>query len=937
MRMDDSAGERDRLEIGRFFNATQQRMDTWSHLRYLTEALTDPGAVPGVTRRLREQIGRDLALLAPIESYWAFPGVQVFKRIGSLLERGDDAGLQRLVLRTVRTLVGGTYRRRPVSLLGGDDTEPETVAKRPSDLPSEEEAKIERPYFEVLIVDPVSEGEEERLRDGLRGMRRAEDRFVYDVVVVPSLEDAVLAVLVNPTIQTCVIHHGFRRESEKEPGLVRRCLERIDRIVEEAAGAAGSDEDENPSVRLARIIDELRPEIDCFLVTDLSVEAVAGHTPRNVRRVFYHTEDWLELHLNILRAVNDRYKTPFFTALRDYSVQPTGVFHALPISRGKSITRSHWIQDMAQFYGMNIFLAETSATSGGLDSLLDPQGPIKRAQERAARAFGAQRTYFVTNGTSTANKVVLQGLVQPGDIVLVDRNCHKSHHYGLVLTGAQVCYLDSYPLHAYGLYGAVPLAELKRTLLAYRDAGLLDRVRMLLLTNCTFDGIAYNVERVMEECLAIKPDLIFLWDEAWFAFACCSPMYRQRSAMAVARRLQRRYASPSYRERYAARREAAAQGGAPDATARPMPDPDRVRIRVYSTQSTHKTLTALRQGSMIHVYDQDFAGQAEEPFQEAFMTHTSTSPNYQIVASLDVGRRQVELEGYELVQKQTEMAMVLRERVASHPLISRYFRFLTQEDLVPSEYRRTAPAEGHDKDRGYAPMMEAWARDELVLDPCRLTLFIGATGIDGNTFKTQYLMQKHGIQINKTSPNTVLFMTNIGTTRSSVAYLIDVLVRIARELQETEENSNRVEKERQRQHVETLTNGYPPLPEFSGFHEVFRGAPDTDLPHGDIRAAYFLAGREENCEHLRLEELDCALTSGRSIVAAKFIIPYPPGFPLLVPGQVLTPAIAAFLRRIDVREIHGYEPEMGLRVFRDSVLAAYQPAQGRNRVAPASR
>jgi len=106
---------------------------------------------------------------------------------------------------------------------------------------------------------------------------------------------------------------------------------------------------------------------------------------------------------------------------------------------------------------------------------------------------------------------------------------------------------------------------------------------MLLLTNCTFDGIAYNVERVMEECLAIKPDLVFLWDEAWFAFACCSPMYRQRTAMAVARRLQRRYASPSYRERYAARREAVAQGGAPEAPARPMPDPNRVRIRVYST------------------------------------------------------------------------------------------------------------------------------------------------------------------------------------------------------------------------------------------------------------------------------------------------------------------------------------------------------------------
>ena len=94
---------------------------------------------------------------------------------------------------------------------------------------------------------------------------------------------------------------------------------------------------------------------------------------------------------------------------------------------------------------MNLFMAETSATSGGLDSLLDPVGPLKKAQEFAARAFGARRTFFVTNGTSTANKIVVQALVRPGDIVLVDRNCHKSHHYGLVLAGAQVAYLDSLP------------------------------------------------------------------------------------------------------------------------------------------------------------------------------------------------------------------------------------------------------------------------------------------------------------------------------------------------------------------------------------------------------------------------------------------------------------------------------------------------------------
>ena len=132
----------------------------------------------------------------------------------------------------------------------------------------------------------------------------------------------------------------------------------------------------------------------------------------------------------------ERYRTPFFEALRHYSHRPTGVFHALPISQGNSIVSSHWIRDMIGFYGLDIFLAETSATGGGLDSLLEPTGPLRQAQQLAAETFGARRTYFVTNGTSTANKIVAQALIAPGDIVLVDRNCHQSHHYGLMLAGA---------------------------------------------------------------------------------------------------------------------------------------------------------------------------------------------------------------------------------------------------------------------------------------------------------------------------------------------------------------------------------------------------------------------------------------------------------------------------------------------------------------------
>ena len=221
-------------------------------------------------------------------------------------------------------------------------------------------------------------------------------------------------------------------------------------------------------------------------------------------------------------GVNDRYRTPYFSNLQ-LRQRPIGTFHALPLARGKSVFRSNWIRDMGQFYGTNLFLAESSATSGGLDSLLEPTGNIKKAQELAARAFGAKRAYFATNGTSTSNKIVVQAICKPGDIVIVDRNCHKSHHYGFVLAGAQPHYVEAYPLTQYSMYGAVPLRAIKKALLDCTAEGKLDRVRAVDMTNCTFDGHMYNPKRVMEECLAIKPDLIFLWDEAWFGFARFNP------------------------------------------------------------------------------------------------------------------------------------------------------------------------------------------------------------------------------------------------------------------------------------------------------------------------------------------------------------------------------------------------------------------------------
>ncbi len=728
-----------RSELGRHLNASLLRYDTWDRLRVAAER-----AARGVHLESNvQEVEQALRILRPIELYWAFPGRLALGQLDELVADENWSRLARRVGRITRMLANGTYRHRAGAPEGDRDLEDHADVDSGAGL--KESSAEGRHYFEVLVVDDLSPDEEEDVRRKLLELRSADDPFVYELVFVPSLEDALIAVLFNYSIQSCVVRYSVPLRSEQPLEILQGYLAALGphHLDEEVEGKS--------SILLGELLHQLRPELDLFLVTDAPVEDISGSGRLPFKRVFYRQEDYAELHSNLLKGVGDRYRTPFFNALKAYSQRPTGVFHAMPLSRGKSIARSNWIQDMARFYGNKIFQAETSATTGGLDSLLQPHGTLREAQDLAARAFGARRTFFVTNGTSTANKIVAHALLQPGDIVLITRDCHKSHHYAMQLAGAFPLYLDPYPLSEYSFYGAVPLRQIKQQMLALRDAGKLDRLRMVLLTNCTFDGITYHPERVMQECLAIKPDLVFLWDEAWFAFATFHPTLRRRTGMDAARRLRDRLRSPEYRRTYEGWRKQ--WDALPDDADRwldhdLLPDPSQARVRVYVTQSTHKTLTALRQGSMIHVFDQDFEQRSAEAFSSAYMTYTSTSPNYQILASLDIGRRQVELEGYELVQRSLELAMTLRRRLSSHPLLRKYFRVLGPGDMVPEAFRPSGLRLYYDPETGWGRMEDAWNRDEFALEPTRVTLWIAGVGMDGDTFKN-HLIDAHDTQITR--------------------------------------------------------------------------------------------------------------------------------------------------------------------------------------------
>ncbi len=882
------------------YTVPQIRMDTWNDFQVRCAWLNEFAREGRDLTEPRSLVQESIVLLRDFEAYWAFPGVAKIEEMAGILASAEYADLAHEARDLARQLVSDAYRLRD-----RDNEERSQNGRHIDEMRHqmtrryETSNKSDKPYFEVLVVDGNDSYDRDELREGLWACRRESDEFTYDVVTVPTLEDALIAVQFNWTIQTVFLRYNYSfRTAHKHPAF-QRYLDVLER--DPMPTCFGLER----SVELGKLLKKLRPELDLFLVTDAPLDRVAGNMGTEFRRVFYRLEQYMEQHLSIMKGIRERYATPFFDALRKFSAKPTGVFHALPIARGKSMSSGHWARDLLDFYGPNIFMAETSATSGGLDSLLQPRGPIKRAQDFAARAFGARETFFVTNGTSTANKIVSQALIQPGDIVLVDRDCHKSHHYALVLAGAMTVYLDSYALPQYSMYGAVPLDEIERQLLELKDAGKLDRVRMLILTNCTFDGITYDPQQVMERVLAIKPDMVFLWDEAWFAYGRFSPTLRQRTAMDAAARLRKKYRSPEYRKAFGASRET-------------MVDPDSVKVRVYATQSTHKTLTSLRQGSMIHVFDEDFEQKVSDSFHEAFMTHTSTSPNYQIIASLDAGRRQVELEGFELVEQTIGLAMTLRQRISEHPDLTRFFSVLKPQDMIPAEHRPSGIEFYYDSTHGWGQMEVAYHQDEFTLDPTRVTLYIGATGMDGDTFR-HLLMDKYDIQINKTSRNTVLFMPNIGTTRGDIAYLIDVLVEISHDIADRLSLESSSGLSRHSAKVDSLLDG-PPLPNFSRFHEAFK--PDASgTAEGDLRRAYFLAYEDANIDLVSLDRSTLSeIKAGREYVSAAFITPYPPGFPVLVPGQVISQEIIAYLLELDVTEIHGYDPEKGLRVFTQAAI-----------------
>ncbi len=512
------------------------------------------------------------------------------------------------------------------------------------------------------------------------------------------------------------------------------------------------------ALKLVQRITALRPELDIYILIEkekedqvvdaLFAEAVDGY--------FYREErDYRGMYRILNAQVAERARTPFYDALKAYVLAAKDAWHTPGHSSGDSMRGSPWVNEFYDFMGEHVFDADLSVSVKALDSLMEPTGVIAESQQMAAKAFGARRTFFATNGTSTANKVILQTLIAPGEKLLLDRNCHKSVHHGVVLSGARPVYLDSSVNRKYGVFGPVPKKTILQAIDAHPDAEL------LVLTSCTYDGLRYDLKPIIDA--AHERNIKVLIDEAWFAHARFHP----------------------------ALRPTALESGAD-----------------YATQSAHKTLSALSQAAYIHVNDPSFN---EHIFRENFNMHTSTSPMYSMIASLDVSRKQSVLEGYD---------------------------------------------------------------DGIRLDPTKITVDISSCGMTVDELQGE-LYTRFNITVEKSTFNTLTLLLTIGTTRSKCSRLYDALMRIARE------------KRAPRRLYRT-----PDLPPFTEL---------VSLP----RDAYYATG--ELVPLLDENDQQNGKLAGR--VSCDQIVPYPPGIPVLVPGQRITANIVDYLvRYLRVQnkvELHG--------------------------------
>ncbi|MBK6803849.1 MAG: arginine/lysine/ornithine decarboxylase [Betaproteobacteria bacterium] len=637
--------------------------------------------------------------------------------------------------------------------------------------------------------------------------------------------------------------------------------------------------EESPALASLRaFVEEIRrrnAEIPVFLHGETRT---SRHIPNDILRQlngFIHmNEDTPEFVARVIlreaRTYLDSLAPPFFRALLHYANDGSYSWHCPGHSGGVAFLKSPVGQMFHQFFGENLLRADVCNSVDELGQLLDHSGPVAASERNAARIFGTDELFFVTNGTSSSNKMVWHASVAPGDVVIVDRNCHKSILHAITMTGAIPVFLTPTRNH-HGIIGPIPQSEfrwenIERKIRAHPFArDVKAKPRILTITQSTYDGVLYNVETI-KDLLGTKIDTLH-FDEAWLPHATFHDFYRGMHAIGR----------------------------------------DRPRSRdalIFATQSTHKLLAGLSQASQILVQNSETRQLDRPRFNEAYLMHMSTSPQYAIIASCDVAAAMMEAPGGPaLVEESILEALDFRRamrKVEEEYGDSWWFKVWGPDKLAPEGIgsRDDWIIRAGDRWHGFGDLAPGFN----MLDPIKATVLTPGLDVDGDfadtgipaSIVTKYLAE-HGVIVEKTGLYSFFIMFTIGITKGRWNTLLTALQQFKADYDQNQPLW-RVLPEFVQAHPRYERIGLKEL--CDAIHGIYKandiGRLTTEMYVSNLEPAMKPADAFARMAHREIERVEIDDLEGR--VTSALLTPYPPGIPLLIPGERFNRQIVKYLQ-----------------------------------------
>ena len=631
--------------------------------------------------------------------------------------------------------------------------------------------------------------------------------------------------------------------------------------------------------QLRTFVNEIRyrnEEIPIFLHGETRT---SRHIPNDVLRElhgFIHmNEDTPEFVARLIireaKAYLDSLPPPFFKALTHYAADGSYSWHCPGHSGGVAFLKSPVGQMFHQFFGENMLRADVCNAVDELGQLLDHTGPVAASERNAARIYNCDHLYFVTNGTSTSNKIVWNSTVAPGDIVVVDRNCHKSVLHSIIMTGAIPVFLMPTRNH-FGIIGPIPKAEfewenIKKKIEANPFATDKNaKPRVLTITQSTYDGVLYNVEEI-KEMLDGKIDTLH-FDEAWLPHATFHDFYGDYHAIGA----------------------------------------DRPRCKesmIFSTQSTHKLLAGLSQASQILVEDAENIQLDRDVFNEAYLMHTSTSPQYSIIASCDVAAAMMEAPGGTVLVEESIMeALDFRRamrKVDEEWGADWWFKVWGPNDLSEEgiEEREAWMLKANERWHGFGNLAEGFN----MLDPIKATIITPGLDVDGDfsdefgipaAIVTKYLAE-HGVIVEKTGLYSFFIMFTIGITKGRWNTMVAALQQFKDDYDKNQPLW-KVLPEFAAKYPRYERTGLKDL--CTQIHGIYKqndvARLTTEMYLSNMVPAMKPTDAFAKMAHREIDRVLIDELEGR--ITAVLLTPYPPGIPLLIPGEQFNAIIVNYLK-----------------------------------------